>query len=432
VWAGARKEFSATKQLQVICSETLKRRTDNEEFMEQLGKADIVYIDEAHLLRSKPFIDMIEQICHDKTAVIGMTATPWVTGLDKIFSKTVHTVTPKELLEQGYLAPFRIVSGREKIDTDAIKIDPKTRDYRDSEAEKAVMKTAIYDDIITTYQRWCDGKRAIVFAASKKHADVLQTKFTLAGYTSAMVIAETPPPERETIFNACRAGKIQILVSVDALSEGLDVVEIEAVLLCKPTKSLAKYIQRVGRGARISPKTGKTFCWILDFVGCVHEHGTPYDDRDYYLPKEAHKASSSDDEKEKIRKPWECSECGAINENQHMECHGCGALRPKPKKTNVITLKQEMVEYSGTRIKDVLAALPIARKQSIYSALIKYYLDLGQRDVIAYWAWKGYFDKDPGPIKKVPGPWDEAARPIIEFHRQQSRAWAIKRKKGFA
>ena len=70
-----------------------------------------------------------------------------------------------------------------------------------------------------------------------------------------------------------------ILINVDLFGEGFDCPDVEFIQLARPTLSLAKYLQQVGRGMRVFE--GKKYCLILDNVGLYRLFGLPSDDRDW-------------------------------------------------------------------------------------------------------------------------------------------------------
>lgn len=427
-WAGNPSGFVPSRKLQVACTETLKRRVGKAGFMEEIGKFDFIVIDEVHITASDKIMDMVYSLCKPDTAVIGLTATPWTSSLGKHFStkNLCCPIMPHELVERGFLVPARVASGSVPIDMEELEFDKKKGDYTDSSAEKAVRKVVLYDDIIKTYRMYADGKRAIVFAASKAHAFELQERFLREDISAAVVVAETPAEQRENTFNACRSGQIPILISVDALSEGLDVVEIEAVLLCRPTKALNKYIQRVGRGARPAP--GKNYFWVLDFVGCVHEHGMPFDEREYFVPKPKKKGEDEKSEREKFEpKKWTCAKCFEFNEGLHKQCAHCGQEKPRP-----LSLKAEQVLGEGmkevTSKSNALQKLPKEKKQAIYSALIGHFERTGVNPNRAYYAYKAYFGIGPNGLRKEGGVWTSAADEALKLNMKETRQWLKSRK----
>jgi superfamily II DNA or RNA helicase len=424
MWAGEPTRFVAYKKLQVACTETLRRRLQKEGFAESFGTFDFVFTDECHLVASVAYKQMFESLCHGKTALVGLTATPWMRGLKDVYvGGTVHSVTPQQLLEQGYVVPYRIVTGAVSPDLSKVTIDPKTGDYREGEAADAMMKDFLYADIIKTYKQFADGKRGIVFCAGQQHAMEMVRQFTEAGYPAALVIAQTPVHVRQRIFDDTRSGKNLIICSVDAVSEGLDVVEIEAVMLCKPTKSVLKYIQRAGRGVRLSPHTGKLFCWLIDFVGCWEEHGSPYDEREYYLPRGKKPTSKNDgEEEEELPKMWKCSECTGVNASTASVCHVCGAPKPKPPPKKMETLNVAMKEVSG---KEWATTLTTEKKREIYGALLSYCQMQGWKEGRAYFMYKEFFGVGPSG-KKIAGKLVPELHIILEHAEKKKRQFLAK------
>jgi DNA repair protein RadD len=88
-----------------------------------------------------------------------------------------------------------------------------------------------------------------------------------------MVSGQTPRPERDRLIGGLETGEVQILTSCDLISEGLDVPSVGAVSLCRPTQSLALYLQQIGRGMR--PKPDGRPLIVLDHAGNVQRHGPP-------------------------------------------------------------------------------------------------------------------------------------------------------------
>ena len=85
--------------------------------------------------------------------------------------------------------------------------------------------------------------------------------------------SKTPTIEKQADIEAFRKGDIQVLVNVDIFSEGFDCPDVEFVQLARPTLSLAKYLQMVGRGLRVAK--GKKNCVIIDNVGLYRVFGLP-------------------------------------------------------------------------------------------------------------------------------------------------------------
>lgn len=106
-------------------------------------------------------------------------------------------------------------------------------------------------------------------------------KYQQEGIPAEHIDANTPKKEREKILQQFRSGKIKILSNVDIVSEGFDVPDCEAVQLARPTKSLALYLQQVGRCMRPSPEKEEGI--VLDNAGLWLEHGFCQQNRSWIL-----------------------------------------------------------------------------------------------------------------------------------------------------
>ena len=93
------------------------------------------------------------------------------------------------------------------------------------------------------------------------------------GIKAVAIDSKTPAAERQADIEAFKNGDIQVLVNVDIFSEGFDCPDVEFVQLARPTLSLAKYLQMVGRGLRVAK--GKKNCVIIDNVGLYRVFGLP-------------------------------------------------------------------------------------------------------------------------------------------------------------
>lgn len=432
IWAGAPKSFVPHKNLQVACMQTLARRLKLPDFVAAFGEYSLTVADECHIICSEDYKDVLLSLAGEKATLIGLTATPWALGLDAIYEGIVSTITPAELVAQGYLTPCRAVTGEISLDLSNMKVE--RGDYKESDVRQAVEKDTVYADILKTYKEFAEGKRGVFFCAGKGHADALSKQFIEAGVPSAVVVAETPAEERDQIFDQCRSGDVLCLFSVDALSEGLDIPQIEVVGLCKPTKSLNKYIQRVGRGARTSPETGKEFFWLLDFVGAIAEHGLPFDERPYYFPAKARpkKKGEDDGEEEKEKTTWNCGSCRGINSKSSMTCNVCGARKPLPPPKVVLSIGVTMKEVTQGG-KEVLASIKAKDQQVIYSALIGFLGTMGENPNCAYHTWHDHFGSYPIGLKKVSGKWVETAQGLRDTFIRKRIEWKQKQKrKGLA
>ena len=128
-------------------------------------------------------------------------------------------------------------------------------------------------DIVQHWQEWAPGQKTIVFAASIAHSKHIVEQFQSAGIPAAHLDGTMSTQEREGILSAWRRGDIQVTSNCQILTEGFDFPELSCCVLARPTKSVALYLQMVGRVLRTAP--GKSGALILDHAGNILEHGPP-------------------------------------------------------------------------------------------------------------------------------------------------------------
>jgi hypothetical protein len=107
--------------------------------------------------------------------------------------------------------------------------------------------------------------RALGFCVSVEHARYMARIFREAGVPATAVWADSPDEERRAALSDLAARRVNAVFSVDLFNEGVDVPNVDTLLLLRPTDSPTLFLQQLGRGLRRSP--GKTVCTVLDFVG---------------------------------------------------------------------------------------------------------------------------------------------------------------------
>lgn len=270
----ASKYKSSQNNIQIASVQTLVRRLVTNTF-----NPHYIIIDEAHHAAAGSWKKIIE---HFKDAYkIGCTATPIRLdgrGLADYFDDLVKGPGVAKLIKDKYLAPYKVFAPPLKINLDKIKT--LGGDYQKKELEKQIDTVDIIGDAVQQYKKHADGLPAIAFCISIKHATDVCNKFKDAGYKAAIVHGEMKVDDRDEAIKGLGNGNIQILTSVDVISEGTDVPDVSAAILLRPTKSEGLYLQQVGRVLR--PKEGKTAI-ILDHVNSTRTHGFVDDKREWSL-----------------------------------------------------------------------------------------------------------------------------------------------------
>lgn len=239
-----------SQPFQIASAQTLARR--------KWPDADVIIVDEAHTQLKA----WTEHIPTSRAAVVGLSATPFSTGLGRLFSNLVNAATLAELTRDGYLVPMRIMSC-----TTANMEGAETSggEWTDNAAAERGME--IIGDVVSEWQRYASDRKTIVFGPTIAYCEELCRRFVDAGVMAAVFTSHTSEGERKQLLEeyAKPDSALRVLISVEALAKGFDVPDVSCVVDCRPLrKSLSTAIQMWGRGLRIAPGTGKTDCLLLD------------------------------------------------------------------------------------------------------------------------------------------------------------------------
>ena len=165
------------------------------------------------------------------------------------------------------------VNSREQRLVDSLKKRGADGDYQVKEMNAVLNRETGIRQLYESVRRYAAGKKGIVYAVSIAHARQIAAYYSLHGVESVAIDSRTPALERKELVEDFRRGKISVLVNVDIFSEGFDCPDVEFVQLARPTLSLAKYLQQVGRGLRKSDN--KESCVLIDNVGLHRIFGLP-------------------------------------------------------------------------------------------------------------------------------------------------------------
>lgn len=269
--------------VQVASIQTITHRT-NINVAESLD-ADFVIIDEAHHSMARSYQKLWE--LYPEAKMLGVTATPWRMnhmGFTSIYDKLIVSQPISQFISEQWLAPYTYYSIGDNSqichDINAIDEFDIEGDYKVSALERVVDRCNIRANLLSSYLKWAKGKKGIIYSVSRKHSDHICSEFKAAGINIVRIDSQTSREERRIDVQRFRNGQIDIIVNVDIFSEGFDCPDIEFIQLARPTKSLVKYLQQVGRGLR--PTKGKTKCVILDNVGSHALFDLPDSDRDWF------------------------------------------------------------------------------------------------------------------------------------------------------
>lgn len=263
----------------------------------------LVVIDECHHATSKSYLSLLS------LPAIGLTATPCRLdgrGLRNAgFTQIIEAATVKELITDGFLVNPTYYS-LPAPDLTGVAIEKG--DYASAGLRIAMRTPKITGDVLAHYKRHdLASKRTLVYAC-----DLDDAQFLADLLHGVVVSGDTPDAERRDILKRIRSGPTTV-VNCQLWTEGVDIHELEAVVLRRPTKSLALYFQMVGRVLRPAPQKSAL---VIDHAGNYREHGPVTDPI----------AFSLDDRPKRPRLPSTrtCPECYAIHPAPARSCPKCG------------------------------------------------------------------------------------------------------------
>ena len=238
----------------------------------------MIVIDEAHHALAKTYKEMWERF--PKAKFLGLTATPCRLngkGFTDLFDVLVQSWDVPEFISKGRLATFDFVSiksdGMTQRLIDSLQKRGADGDYQNKEMDMLLNKKPSIERLYRSLEEYGKDRKGIVYAINISHAQKITKLYQEHGVKAIAIDSKTSATERQQDIEAFKKGDIQVLVNVDIFSEGFDCPDVEFVQLARPTLSLAKYLQMVGRGLRVAK--GKKNCVIIDNVGLYRVFGLP-------------------------------------------------------------------------------------------------------------------------------------------------------------
>lgn len=228
--------------IHVASVQTLVRRLDRHEF-------DLLIPDEGHHAVSPTYQKVFAR--YPDAHVLGVTATPIRTdgqGLSAVYEHLVAGPSIAELIADGYLVEPLYVGAEKLVDLSLVRT--RMGDYDVRQLASAMDRSEVTGDAVEHYRKHCAGAPAVAFCVSVKHAEDVAADFARAGFRAASVDGSMHVAEIRRRTAGLADGSIQVLASCDLISEGFDVPSLTAAILLRPTKSLAVYLQQVGRALR--------------------------------------------------------------------------------------------------------------------------------------------------------------------------------------
>lgn len=310
--------------------------------VDQLAPVDIVVVDEAHLV-SHHSETMYRQFLaamlrkNPKMKVIGLSATCYRMGLGMLTEGGIFTgiafdlTTIKAfawLVEKGYLAPLHAIRTRYELDASQVRINGGEYVQKDlqDKLDRHDINEAVVEEMCQVgeaRQRWK------VFASGIDHAEHIAQLLNGYGISTVAIHSKLSAEEHDARFRDYTEGRVRCAVSMDEMTTGVDIPEMDFIAVLRPTRSTARWVQMLGRGTRPAPWAGKTDCLVADFTNNTRDLGPINDPVLPRPPKERKKGAAQPSAPVK-----ECPQCRSYVHASLGTCPYCGHYFAPPSKLN--------------------------------------------------------------------------------------------------
>lgn len=269
----SRRSSDPDAKVQVASDPTLDRRT--------LPVAHLVITDECQL-DTAPRRRRIRN-AYPNAFMLGLSGTPKPPpqrDLSEDYDTLMVVVQPSELIHDGHISVPTLYAPEESATPDLRSLRVVKGDYQPQDLEPLLLRPSLLDEQIKEWARLSEGRKTVAYPATVVHSKALAARFQALGVNARHLDGTTSRTERKDILTGVKSGPIEVVCSVDVLSQGTNLPEVKCVLGVRPTQSLTLYIQQSMRCATpwhdVRPR-------ILDVVGNVYRHALPFEDRHWSL-----------------------------------------------------------------------------------------------------------------------------------------------------
>lgn len=235
---------------------------------------DFVVVDEFHHAVALSYQRLLNSV--QPKILLGLTATPErMDDLDVVAffdNRIAAEIRLPDAINRKLLCPFQYFGVTDAVDFSAVRWQRGGYDQQELESlltgndVRASLVIAKVQDVLLDVTK----ARGLGFCVSVRHAEFMAEVFTKAGIPSAALSSESPRDLRLTVQRKLIAREINFIFVVDLYNEGVDIPEVDTILLLRPTESLTVFLQQLGRGLRLQDE--KDCLTVLDFIGQAHQN----------------------------------------------------------------------------------------------------------------------------------------------------------------
>lgn len=344
-----------------------------------LASCELAVFDEAHhYINTGSWAKAVDAFPHSKRLFVtacakradGKGLGAWAAGYAQVLIEGPST---RWLIEQGYLSNFEYRAPATDLDLRDIPVTA-SGDLNMNVMRARVTESHIVGDVVQHYKQFASGKQAIVFATDVKTSDDIAEAFRSAGISALSVNGGDDDTTRNSAVDSFEAGETHVLVNVDLFDEGFDVPGVDCVIKARPTTSLNKYLQQIGRALRpvyadghdletqegrlaAIAAGGKPRAIIIDMVRNWERVGTLPDWPQKWSLNGETKRQGADRPPDTIPLTT-CLECTQPFEKFYTSCPYCGAALPEPEgRATPAAVNGDLVALDVDAMRELLASM---------------------------------------------------------------------------
>jgi superfamily II DNA or RNA helicase/HKD family nuclease len=242
--------------------QTLSKRSHLDQFPRDYF--DYVVVDEFHHASAATYRRLLDHFV--PRFLLGLTATPERTDGGDLLAlcgeNLVFRTDLPEGIDKGLLSPFHYFGVPDDVEYSNIP-------WRSSRFDEEALTTAVAtqaraENILDQYRKHL-GRRTLGFCVSQRHANFMSQYFRENGVRAVAVHSGADSGPRSKSLEALGLGELDVVFAVDMFNEGVDLPNVDLVMMLRPTESRLLWLQQLGRGLRVFK--GKSHLTVLDYIG---------------------------------------------------------------------------------------------------------------------------------------------------------------------
>ena len=235
---------------------------------------DYVVLDEAHHAAASSYQKILDHV--SPKVLLGLTATPERTDGRDIRSdfggSFTHEMRLPDAIEARRLAPFHYFGIGDSPSVDFSGLSWQRGGYRIEDVDRIIGTNErrarwVLNNLV---EHVADPEqiRTLGFCVSQKHAEFMARYFNTHDIPSVALTANSPNAVRRDAQRKLVQREVRVIFTVDLFNEGVDIPEVDTVMMLRPTESLTIFLQQLGRGLRLHED--KAHLTVLDFIAPQH------------------------------------------------------------------------------------------------------------------------------------------------------------------